>query len=65
MMVPEPRFYKTDNKTYPKAAIFMSSEFYKPDLDENSKKTALILIQGTGAVRAGIWARSVCINDNH
>ena len=28
----------------------------------NSKKTALVLIQGTGAVRAGQWARSVCIN---
>lgn len=64
-MVPEARFYKTDKNTYPKAAIFMSSEFYKPDLDENKKRTALVLIQGTGAVRAGIWARSVCINDNH
>ena len=27
-------------------------------------KKALVLIQGTGAVRAGIWARSVCINEN-
>jgi hypothetical protein len=25
-------------------------------------KRALVLIQGTGEVRAGIWARSVCIN---
>ena len=24
----------------------------------------MVLIQGTGAVRAGIWARSVCINED-
>lgn len=30
----------------------------------NKERTALVLIQGTGAVRAGIWARSVCINDS-
>jgi len=32
--------------------------------EENKSKKALVLIQGTGAVRAGIWARSVCINEN-
>jgi len=30
----------------------------------NKDKTALILIQGSGAVRSGVWARSVCINSN-
>lgn len=24
----------------------------------------MVLIQGTGAVRAGVWARSVCINES-
>lgn len=46
--------------------VFMSSEFYWPDqaqYERNSQRTAVVLIQGTGAVRAGLWARSVCIND--
>ena len=46
----------------------MSPDFYKPDEKQkklNSEKTALVLIQGTGAVRAGYWARSVCINANY
>lgn len=30
----------------------------------NKDKPVLVLIQGTGAVRAGIWARSVCMNDS-
>jgi hypothetical protein len=42
----------------------MSEEFKNPDKEANSKKRALVLIQGTGAVRAGQWARSVCTNDN-
>ena len=42
----------------------MSPEFYKPKAHQNKGKRALVLIQGTGAVRAGIWARSVCINDD-
>ena len=41
----------------------MSKEFYEPK-ESNNEKTALVLIQGTGNVRAGIWARSVCINDD-
>lgn len=41
----------------------MSKEFAKPEA-ANGSKTALVLIQGTGAVRAGIWARSAAINDN-
>jgi len=47
-----------------KSNIFMSSSFLHPKPEENAGKRALVLIQGTGAVRAGIWARSVCINDN-
>ena len=41
----------------------MSKEFYKPTIN-NKNKVGLVLIQGTGAVRAGIWARSVAINEN-
>jgi len=42
----------------------MSAEFAEPDVQENARKRALVLIQGTGDVRAGIWARSVCINED-
>ena len=35
--------------------------FHSPDLFTNTTK-CLLLIQGAGAVRAGQWARSVCIN---
>jgi hypothetical protein len=42
----------------PKSNIFIS-----PDIATN-RKGLLILIQGAGAVRAGQWARSVCINDS-
>jgi len=49
----------------PKCNIFMSPEFRRPNVEENKqRKRACVLIQGTGAVRAGIWARSVCINEN-
>ena len=37
--------------------IFLSSDFYT-----NTNK-CLILIQGTGPVRAGIWARYCCMNE--
>mmetsp|Transcript_19930 Transcript_19930/g.22580 ORF Transcript_19930/g.22580 Transcript_19930/m.22580 type:complete len:339 (-) Transcript_19930:25-1041(-) len=37
--------------------------FYTKDWTTNTKG-ALILIQGTGAVRAGQWARKCCINDS-
>lgn len=46
--------------------VFMTHGFNHPDdaqRVENASKTAVVLMQGTGAVRAGIWARSVCIND--
>jgi len=38
------------------APIFMTE-----DIDTNPNM--IVLIQGTGDVRAGIWARSVCMND--
>lgn len=60
-----PENYESKNKReFPKCPIFMSKEFYQPDSQANNGKTALVLIQGTGAVRAGIWARSVSINEN-
>ena len=39
------------------ATIFLSPEY-------GEKETLLLLIPGSGAVRAGQWARSICINDN-
>jgi len=42
----------------------MSPEFNNPDKELNATKRAVVLIQGTGEVRAGIWARSVCVNEN-
>ena len=43
----------------------MSQEFKQPDKEANRQsRRACVLIQGTGAVRAGIWARSVCVNEN-
>ena len=41
----------------------MSTPFRNPDWEINSKGRALVLIQGSGEVRAGIWTRSVCINE--
>lgn len=37
--------------------------FHSQDWTKNKQK-ALIIIQGAGEVRAGQWARSVCINDS-
>ena len=48
----------------PKCNIFMSREFHDPDQKENSKKDALILIQGIDPVRAGEWDRFVCVKEN-
>lgn len=62
---PIPESSKADRG--PKSNIFMSPEFYHPSEEQkalNKQKTALVLIQGTGSVRAGIWARSVCNNGN-
>ena len=41
----------------------MTKHFSEPS-ERNKNKKALVLIQGTGAVRAGLWARSATINDN-
>ena len=41
----------------------MSPEFIQGQ-PSNLQDSALILIQGTGSVRAGVWARSVCLNEN-
>lgn len=48
----------TDKDVYAQAPIFVSQNW-----KENTGR-ALILIQGTGEVRAGVWARSACINDS-
>lgn len=50
----------TDSST-PKSYIYISSNFNNPS---QQHPKALLLIQGAGAVRPGIWARSVCINDS-
>ena len=42
----------------------MSTEFHAPNPEQNKDRRALVLIQGAGAVRAGIWSRSVCVNDS-
>ena len=48
----------------PKCNLFMSQEFLDRDARVNAGKTALVLIQGNGSVRAGQWARSVCIEED-
>lgn len=45
-----------NGKEGPKCNIFVSEDF------ETNQNRCLLLIQGAGAVRAGQWARSVCIN---
>ena len=42
----------------------MSANFLSENPQSNNGRKALILIQGSGAVRAGVWARSVCVNEN-
>lgn len=42
----------------PKCNIFISENWF------GECEKAMLLIQGAGAVRAGLWARSVCINDS-
>ena len=44
-------------KEIPQCVIYVSQDF---DINSN----CICIIQGTGAVRVGLWARSVCINDN-
>jgi len=61
--IPEPHQIEPEYSSLPKCNIFMSYAFRQPIPEINRKQRALVLIQGSGAVRAGIWARSVCIND--
>ena len=49
--------YLDPDSKIPQCQIYCSEDFFT-----NSK--CLIIIQGTGAVRIGIWARQICINDN-
>ncbi|CAG9320137.1 unnamed protein product [Blepharisma stoltei] len=60
-------FYNLDEVQIPLAKHYNGSNkcniFHSKDWFSNRNK-GLILIQGTGAVRAGQWARSVCINDS-
>ena len=62
--LPEMANHPGVNYDGPKVNIFMSEEFQNPDKEKNSQKRALVLIPGSGAVRAGQWARSVCTNDS-
>lgn len=70
VLVPEAKNLKKAKTALPKNAklpqcnIYMSEEFYSPDLKANAKKTAVVLIQGTGAVRAGIWSRQVALKND-
>ena len=49
--------FRIRDETQAQCKILTSQDF-------NSNPKCLMLIQGTGAVRLGQWARSVCINDN-
>ena len=62
VLIPENKHIPERFHNHPKNNIFMSEKFLNPDPAINKDKRALVLIQGTGAVRAGIWARSACIN---
>jgi len=54
VMVP---FEKELTEGRAQAPIFISKDW------ETNQQRALVLIQGTGDVRSGYWARSVCMND--
>ncbi|CDW90649.1 UNKNOWN [Stylonychia lemnae] len=60
--IPENEDLEPDYHHLPKSNIYMSPDFL--DTQQDIEKDALILIQGTGAVRAGVWARSVCLNES-
>lgn len=48
---------RANDEMVAKSRIYLSPNY-------GSKQTLLLLIPGSGAVRAGQWARSICINDN-
>ena len=63
--IPEKKHVDEKFHKMPKCNIFMSAQFRRPNVEANkSTKRACVLIQGSGAVRAGVWARSVCIKEN-
>ena len=49
--------YQNRDETIPQCKILTTQDF-------STNPKCLILIQGTGVVRLGQWARSVCINEN-
>ena len=49
--------YQNRDETIPQCKILTTKDF-------STNPKCLILIQGTGVVRLGQWARSVCINEN-
>merc|ERR1712038_1622128 len=55
VMIPENQHIPEELHSKPKCNIFMSPEFRTPDVENNRGKRALVLIQGSGAVRAGMW----------
>lgn len=52
--------FKNDmtDSSYAKAPIFVSADW------KDNTKRALVLIQGTGEVRAGVWSRKAMINES-
>ena len=49
--------YLDPDTEIPQCQIYCSEDFF-------TNPKCLIIIQGTGAVRVGIWARQICVNDN-
>ena len=49
--------FETRDTSQPQCKILITENF-------STSPKCMLLIQGTGAVRLGQWARSVCINDN-
>lgn len=62
VMFPEDADLEEDYRHLPRCDIYMSEDVY--DKSKRTNEKLLVLIQGTGAVRAGVWARSVCINES-
>eukprot|EP01084_Bolivina_argentea_P276818 472412_1 len=69
---------KKKKKKYKAKKTTIMSKLYSPEINESKieastifmsvnyskQSTLLILIPGSGSVRAGQWSRSICINDN-
>jgi len=54
----------TPGRLTEKPVIYSSPGVWAQDKQQQSEKSLILLIQGSGAVRAGQWARSLCINDS-